>query len=256
MIGNAPISKYTNVPGHHSDEEARILIAMAGNVPEDGIIVELGGEYGRSASEFAYGSGGHARIFTIDKFPQNHHCGFPLLYAYQTNLAEAGYETIAITGDTHTYDWNGPPIDLLFIDADHSYDGVKADITRWWPYIRTGGVVVFHDYANEHHGRQHHYLHYEVKRAVDEFVRDNHLSEVFHHGPDSLVWIFKPAEKHESHEIPDAEKNPVEDFYFDSQQAADYLEISLSSFRKRKLSPDRQDGRKYLYKKATLDESK
>lgn len=36
-------------------------------------------------------------------------------------------------------------IDLLFIDADHSYEGVKSDHMNYGPLVRKGGVIVFHD---------------------------------------------------------------------------------------------------------------
>ena len=41
------------------------------------------------------------------------------------------------------------PVHLLFIDGDHSYKGVMADIDGWTPKIVPGGVVAFHDYAPE-----------------------------------------------------------------------------------------------------------
>jgi len=37
-------------------------------------------------------------------------------------------------------------IHLLFIDGDHHYAGVKADIKNWVPKMVPGGVVIFHDY--------------------------------------------------------------------------------------------------------------
>ncbi|HXA13920.1 MAG TPA: class I SAM-dependent methyltransferase [Opitutaceae bacterium] len=36
-------------------------------------------------------------------------------------------------------------VDLLFIDGDHSYEGVKADFQLYCPWVRPGGLVVFHD---------------------------------------------------------------------------------------------------------------
>jgi predicted O-methyltransferase YrrM len=36
-------------------------------------------------------------------------------------------------------------IDLLFIDGDHSYDGVKADWENYKRFLRRGSIVVFHD---------------------------------------------------------------------------------------------------------------
>lgn len=41
--------------------------------------------------------------------------------------------------------------DLVFIDADHSYEAVKADIEAWWPKVKIGGILAFHDY--DHNGR-------------------------------------------------------------------------------------------------------
>lgn len=39
----------------------------------------------------------------------------------------------------------GDSIDVLFIDGDHSYAGVKADFDLWSPLVRPGGLVIFHD---------------------------------------------------------------------------------------------------------------
>jgi len=40
---------------------------------------------------------------------------------------------------------NGSQLDLLFIDGDHTYDGVKKDFEMYSPLVKTGGLVVFHD---------------------------------------------------------------------------------------------------------------
>ncbi|MFZ6012191.1 MAG: class I SAM-dependent methyltransferase [Bacteroidota bacterium] len=45
------------------------------------------------------------------------------------------------------------PIDFLFIDGDHSYDGVKKDFELYSPLVRKGGLVAFHDiklYPEDH----------------------------------------------------------------------------------------------------------
>ena len=36
-------------------------------------------------------------------------------------------------------------IDLIFMDADHTYDAVKQDWSKWSPHIRIGGFVAFLD---------------------------------------------------------------------------------------------------------------
>jgi predicted O-methyltransferase YrrM len=50
--------------------------------------------------------------------------------------------------------------DFVFLDAMHTYEDVKADIERWWPRVRAGGTMAFHDYGHEHFPG--------VKQAVDE----------------------------------------------------------------------------------------
>lgn len=56
-------------------------------------------------------------------------------------------------------------LDFVFIDADHSYEGCRADIAAWWPKVRPGGWLCGHDYANDDFA-----FGAMVKRAVDEFA--------------------------------------------------------------------------------------
>lgn len=39
----------------------------------------------------------------------------------------------------------GGLFDFIFIDGDHTYDGVRADWLAWSPHVRPGGLVAFHD---------------------------------------------------------------------------------------------------------------
>lgn len=54
--------------------------------------------------------------------------------------------------------------DFVFLDADHSYEGCKADIESWWPKVKAGGLLSGHDYENTGFPK------FGVKRAVDEFA--------------------------------------------------------------------------------------
>ena len=40
------------------------------------------------------------------------------------------------------------PLDLIYLDADHSEDGVYAELEAWWPRVRIGGVIAIHDAIN------------------------------------------------------------------------------------------------------------
>ena len=41
----------------------------------------------------------------------------------------------------------GREVDFLFIDGDHTYDGVKQDFEMYAPLVRDGGLIAFHDIA-------------------------------------------------------------------------------------------------------------
>lgn len=39
----------------------------------------------------------------------------------------------------------GSKLDYLFIDGDHTYEGVKRDFEMYSPLVRDGGIIAFHD---------------------------------------------------------------------------------------------------------------
>jgi predicted O-methyltransferase YrrM len=45
------------------------------------------------------------------------------------------------------------PVDLLFIDGDHSYGGAKTDFLRYSRHMREGGLIVFHDIIETPHDK-------------------------------------------------------------------------------------------------------
>jgi SAM-dependent methyltransferase len=57
-------------------------------------------------------------------------------------------------------------LDFVFIDADHSYKGVRDDIEAWKDKVKPGGLLSGHDYNNPNDP-----CGPEVKRAVDEAAR-------------------------------------------------------------------------------------
>ena len=52
-------------------------------------------------------------------------------------------------------------LDMVFIDADHSYEAVKADILAWSPKVKQGGLLCGHDYDDPDYG---------VTQAVNELL--------------------------------------------------------------------------------------
>jgi len=49
---------------------------------------------------------------------------------------------------------HGDKIDFLFIDGDHTYEGVKQDYEMYSPLVRKGGYIAFHDINDTERHRQ------------------------------------------------------------------------------------------------------
>ena len=75
--------------------------------------------------------------------------------------------------------WNRP-IDFLYIDGNHSYEGCKADILGWSPHVRSGGTILGHDYET-----QEGCLFPGVARAVDEVCPQRVLI------PNTRFWMIR-----------------------------------------------------------------
>lgn len=65
-------------------------------------------------------------------------------------------------------------LDIVFIDADHSYNGVKTDIINWLPKVKKGGIICGHDINQA-----------EVRKAVEETIIS------YETGPDLIWWKWK-----------------------------------------------------------------
>jgi hypothetical protein len=62
--------------------------------------------------------------------------------------------------------------DMIYIDADHSYEGVISDLNIAYKKIKNGGFIMGHDYEQNFYKTKNVY-HNGVKRAVDEFCEKN-----------------------------------------------------------------------------------
>ena len=43
----------------------------------------------------------------------------------------------------------GRPLDLIFVDGDHTYEGVCTDLTMYGPLLREGGLLALHDICDD-----------------------------------------------------------------------------------------------------------
>ena|ERR1041385_7955651 len=73
------------------------------------------------------------------------------------------------------------PLDLLFIDGDHSYEGVMSDL-NWFHMMREGGLILCHD-ANTPSFPG-------VRKAIDEFCNRHGLKHELRPGSHGLEVIY------------------------------------------------------------------
>jgi hypothetical protein len=61
----------------------------------------------------------------------------------------------------------------IYIDGDHSYEGVKHDYETFWPWLSLGGFMAFHDVCVD---KESHYGNFGVKKFWKEIAKDEHLT--------------------------------------------------------------------------------
>lgn len=127
-------------------ELAEALAAVCAVAPQ--IIVEIGCDRGgtlyawRQVCDEVYGI-----TLPLNDWASGGQEGYPLVT----------HGAAVLLGDSHdptSLEWlasrlDGRSVDVLHIDGDHSYDGVKADYEMYSPMVRRGGLVLIHDVLNE-----------------------------------------------------------------------------------------------------------
>ena len=117
-------------------------------------VLEIGTAAGGSLFLFCCCSAPHATVISVD-LPHGKHGGgyhWAKIPLYR-KFARREQQLHLIRGDSHSsavFDrvrsiLRERKLDLLFIDGDHTYEGVKGDFERFSPLVRKGGMVVFHD---------------------------------------------------------------------------------------------------------------
>lgn len=159
--------QWTHVNGWESPQEQGLLASFARLVPEDGLIVEIGSEHGMSASIFRTNAHPNTWLFCVEINPNAE---------FLTNMQKAGISLDNvkwINESSHTYEWiYTAPIDLLFVDGDHSELGAFKDIDIWSQRMSKNGVILVHDCACSTNKNPHE-QHWAVYSAVQNFIAES-----------------------------------------------------------------------------------
>ena len=133
-------------------DSAWLLYGLARSIKPK-VCVEIGSARGKSACAvgLALRRNGGGKLYAIDPHSvttwndKDSVDSFAIINAHlqKAELTE-WVEIVRKTSGDAAKGWN-KKIDLIFIDGDHSYEGVKADWELFLPHLSEFGVVVFHD---------------------------------------------------------------------------------------------------------------
>ena len=56
------------------------------------------------------------------------------------------YTLLRTTSEQAVTQFEDNSLDMVFVDGNHSYDHVMNDSRLWYPKIKTGGMLAYHDY--------------------------------------------------------------------------------------------------------------
>lgn len=150
-ITKAQLADIFDGPILFADSEVPVLASLAADAE---VVVEIGTGHGAAAVLFSWAMRG-GMVITYDPFldgageghavttamEAHSHIGWAL-FSGKLNAAIVVRQVPSAQGAQEWSDW---PIDLLFIDGDHRYEAVKADVAAWLPKVIAGGLLVLHD---------------------------------------------------------------------------------------------------------------
>jgi hypothetical protein len=118
-------------------------------------LVELGTHYGHSYFSFCEGVTGSTEemnFFAVDTWQGDAHAGTYDSVVFdevkKNNLNYAKFSTLLkMTFDEAANNIDNESIDILHIDGLHTYEAVRHDFEKWFPKLKAGAVVLFHDTA-------------------------------------------------------------------------------------------------------------
>ncbi len=176
---------YEGIPGFFDFQD--IYTAAVDRAEDGAVLVEVGSWLGRSLAYLGteiVNSGKDIELYSVD-FSHVHH--FPLdapdvlgqlkwarELGYDGMLGAAAltralqpcldvslvwqhYECTSTTGARLFQDGS---CDFVFLDADHTLEGMRGELRAWWPKVKRGGMLAGHDWTTDFPG---------VGQAIQEF---------------------------------------------------------------------------------------
>lgn len=145
---------------------------------KEGIYLEIGVAHGASLAVASLAAGDNVKVYGIDildwqdreekirKFLE--HFG-----------KQPKHEFIEGESQLLARYWKNGEIDVLYIDGDHTYEGVLRDLASWLLWVKKDGVVMLDDY-NDITG---------VRKAVNEILFEH--KQFYDHRKDNQMYVCR-----------------------------------------------------------------
>ena len=178
---------FEEITGWFTVEDAKTYEYLITNIPENGTIVEVGCWLGKSSSFLVDAKKPNQKVICVDTWKgspselDTHHTLVKtsnIFEIFKDNMGDRDYQAIKKSSVEAAKSFEDDSLDAVFIDAEHTYDAVKADIEAWYPKLKNGGYISGHDYYMGWPG---------VCQAVDSFFKDRLLKE----GMFGCCWVVK-----------------------------------------------------------------
>jgi predicted O-methyltransferase YrrM len=155
---------------------------LVNQVPDDGIFVEGGALLGKSSTYLCDLAKDRINIYIVDAWNYSKEelkknkltTEADVYQMFIENMGDRKFTPIRKESIEASKDFEDESCDVIFIDMDHSYEGVKQDLIHWFPKLKKGGYIAGHDRDWEG-----------VSRAIHEFFPNEKLQRV-----SSSCWMF------------------------------------------------------------------
>jgi cephalosporin hydroxylase len=118
------------------------------------VVLEIGLDFGGTFFLWSRAAAPDAHLLAIDMKPVGRFGDWSPFSLVRRGFA-AGSQRVTLLMNTDSHSeitrqrvevlLNGRAVDFLFIDGDHSHDGVWQDFKTYAPFVAPGGLIAFHD---------------------------------------------------------------------------------------------------------------
>lgn len=156
MIYEQILEKIKDIPSNVLDQDSEMHVKYLSSLPDIPLILDFGTGWGKLVISIALACP-QADIYTFDP-------GTPY-QDYEPKVREnlishLGKDLHFEINDSYKHQWN-QPLDVLSIDASHTYEDTYHEVSKYYPFVKSGGLILMHDYVVDHVG---------VKQAVDSYL--------------------------------------------------------------------------------------